>query len=388
MMVNLFIINYFQKIYIKNMNLTNFFDVFKTLYNFNFENLGVLYTSLYHNFPIEYRIFFDNKDKLTYIKQSDYFSDIKKQLKSHIDSRKFIDNCIKLSMENHIYVMNPTGNEYLIFGKRLEFLININISHVDRNESLESMCVFCEPDKINEIVDFLSDYICVSNPDNTYEFGIATCNGSSLYTAYYDYKIKHDIDIDKNYNDDFKKPYEKICQIIETPNETGLMLLYGEPGTGKSSIIKNLIMQYPDINFIFLDDSIIGGVQQSQLISYFIENQNVVFILEDCEKILMSRDKGYNPIINTLLNITDGIIGDVLGIKLICTFNTKLENIDKALLRKGRLSLKYEFKKLDKTKVSKIINREVNEDMSLADIYNIDDVNDFSKEQERRKVGF
>ena len=88
-----------------------------------------------------------------------------------------------------------------------------------------------------------------------------------------------------------------------------------------------------------------------------------------------------------LLNITDGVIADVLGIKLICTFNTSLNKIDKALLRKGRLSLKYEFKKLAKEKVSKILGYDVDKDMSLAEIYNIDDENDFSKTNSR-KIGF
>lgn len=127
--------------------------------------------------------------------------------------------------------------------------------------------------------------------------------------------------------------------------------------------------------------------QQDKLVSYFIENENTVFILEDCEKALVSRDEAYNPIMNTLLNITDGIIGDVLGIKLICTFNTSLSKIDKALLRKGRLSLKYEFKKLKSDKVSAILNKEIKEDMTLADIYNIEEENDFSK-KETRKMGF
>ena len=87
-----------------------------------------------------------------------------------------------------------------------------------------------------------------------------------------------------------------------------------------------------------------------------------------------------------LLNLTDGIIGDVLGIKLICTFNTSLNNIDKALIRKGRLSLKYEFKKLAKDKVSNIIGKTVDKEMTLADIYYADE-NDFSKKIQN-KIGF
>ena len=90
-------------------------------------------------------------------------------------------------------------------------------------------------------------------------------------------------------------------------------------------------------------------------------------------------------VMSTLLNVTDGVISDILGIKLICTFNTSLQKIDKALLRKGRLSLKYEFKKLPLEKC-KQINPNADKDMVLADLYN-DEENDYSKNA-ARKIGF
>jgi hypothetical protein len=47
------------------------------------------------------------------------------------------------------------------------------------------------------------------------------------------------------------------------------------------------------------------------------------------------------------------LLGESLGIQIIATFNTHISNIDKALLRKGRLIGLYEFKPLsmDKSKV-------------------------------------
>ena len=165
-------------------------------------------------------------------------------------------------------------------------------------------------------------------------------------------------------------------------------MLYGEPGTGKSSLIKHLICKYPDKDFIFMDGTLLACASQEKLMAYFLDNENTIFILEDCEKSLMNRDSNYNPVMPVLLNMTDGILGDVLGTKFICTFNTALSNIDTALLRKGRLSLKYEFKKLNKDKVKKILNDDsINKDMTLADIYNIEEENDFSKRQ-TSKMGF
>ena len=178
-----------------------------------------------------------------------------------------------------------------------------------------------------------------------------------------------------------------MCELIESEDKPELMLFYGDPGTGKTSLIKHFISKFIEKQFVFMDGTLLANVQQERLMSYFLEHQNTIFILEDCEKALVDREHNFNPVMPVLLNITDGIIGDVLGIKLICTFNTALSKIDQALLRKGRLSLKYEFKKLAKEKVSKILGYDVDKDMSLAEIYNIDDENDFSKTNSR-KIGF
>ena len=163
-------------------------------------------------------------------------------------------------------------------------------------------------------------------------------------------------------------------------------MFYGEPGTGKTTLIKHLIGKYIDKEFIFVDGALLGSIPQEKLMQYFMDNMDTVFILEDCEKILTDRDSGYNPVMPVLLNITDGIVGDVIKPKFICTFNSKISKIDKALLRKGRLSLKYEFKKLSKDKVNKILPGE-DTDMTLADIYYKEQENDYSKIQ-KNKIGF
>jgi GTPase SAR1 family protein len=183
--------------------------------------------------------------------------------------------------------------------------------------------------------------------------------------------------------------YQQRRQLgLYTSDEAAFHAVFmGNPGTGKTTLIKHLINKYPDKNFVFLDGSLLINAQQTNLMSYFLENQDTVFILEDCEKVLTSLEDTINPVMPVLLNITDGIIGDVLGIKIICTFNTELSNIDSALLRKGRLSMKYEFKKLKAEKVNKILGKEINKDMTLADIYNYEDENDYSKDQSR-KIGF
>jgi glucose-1-phosphate thymidylyltransferase short form len=77
-----------------------------------------------------------------------------------------------------------------------------------------------------------------------------------------------------------------------------------------------------------------------------LNNKNSVFVIEDAEELITSREEVRNSNLSMLLNLTDGLLGESLGIQIIATFNTDVKNIDKALLRKGRLSQIYAFKAL------------------------------------------
>jgi ATP-dependent 26S proteasome regulatory subunit len=116
--------------------------------------------------------------------------------------------------------------------------------------------------------------------------------------------------------------------------------------------------------------------------------------MEDAEKAVISREEGLGneSLVSSLLNIGDGILGSMLNLSIILTFNTARENVDKALLRKGRLHYEHEFNKLSIVDAQALINKlkkkfDVVEPMSLAEIYNIDDDNNH-KEKEKPKFGF
>jgi hypothetical protein len=80
-------------------------------------------------------------------------------------------------------------------------------------------------------------------------------------------------------------------------------------------------------------------------------NEETIFIIEDAESIITKRD-GQNghrsELVSTILNITDGILNDIFNIQVLLTFNTEINSIDEALLRKGRLISKYEFGSLNR----------------------------------------
>jgi len=202
---------------------------------------------------------------------------------------------------------------------------------------------------------------------------------------------KPKLSINAHYNDDFDPVHKKMLKELKSKDKSGLFLLHGAPGTGKSTYIKYII-HYLRKNIIFLPPNIAAKLDSPELVGILIEQPNSVFIIEDAENIISSREQGLNSSISMLLNLTDGILGESLGIQFICTFNTSLKNIDKALLRKGRLKMIYEFKTLAPRKVYSLMTKlgnplpHMREDMTLADIYNYED-NGITAEN-KKVIGF
>src|SRR5690606_24060168 len=194
-----------------------------------------------------------------------------------------------------------------------------------------------------------------------------------------------------HYNDDFKEVHQNILKNIRKQNTKGLYLLHGEPGTGKSTYIKHLIHQQTK-EVIFLSPRIAGNLEDFSMTEFLIRRKNCILIIEDAEELVISRDNKQNSGLSFLLNLTDGLLGESLGIQIIATFNTDVRNIDKALLRKGRLTTIYEFKKLSVNRTNVLLKKLgkdvcVNTEMSLADIFNLDKET-YYEPKIRKAIGF
>lgn len=199
-----------------------------------------------------------------------------------------------------------------------------------------------------------------------------------------------DLNVKENYNDDL--PDDKIKEFLQAENESGLLILHGKPGTGKTTYIRNLIRELNDKDFLILDSSVFDNITDSSFIQLLLEYKDCVVILEDCESMLADRTDGNNKMAS-LLNLSDGILGDAFNLKFICTFNADINRIDQALLRKGRMKVKYEFKKLSKDKVKVLsdkyklnIPEDKITDMYLSDIFNYNSDNGAQKDV--KKIGF
>jgi len=202
---------------------------------------------------------------------------------------------------------------------------------------------------------------------------------------------KPKLTIDDNYNEDFKEVHNTIIKRLSRKNDKGLVMLHGKPGTGKTSYIRYLIASLKK-DVIFLPPNMTSAITNPSLISILIDNPNSVFVIEDAENIVIDRDQDGSSPVSALLNISDGLLADCLNVQIICSFNTDISKIDSALLRKGRLIAKYEFKELEIEKAQQLSNKlgfdtNINQPMTLTSIYNQEE-KDFQQTRKRNSIGF
>lgn len=233
----------------------------------------------------------------------------------------------------------------------------------------------------------------------------------SLYTKDFPLmKEEADFDLDLHYGSGFSKFHEITIKRIDE-SKKGIILFHGEPGTGKTFFIRRLVrdLMKRDKKIIYLPNNIVellGTPSFNNFLLEYVEDsieegnkKGLLMIIEDAEKVLMKRET--NPYggsgVSNILNSTDGILNDFLNIQVLCTFNTALENIDTAILRKKRAISIKEFGKLSKEDSQKLIDHlkikyTATEPMVLADIYSIlDEAEDeilLGKKKVEKSIGF
>lgn len=122
-------------------------------------------------------------------------------------------------------------------------------------------------------------------------------------------------------------------------SKTPVILIKGQPGTGKTRLVREIIRQYgkhyekmPKVAYTTSQFIL----QSDQFFIDFMSSSKDILLLEDIDFNLSSRDQG-NTIMPNFLNTSDGFIQLKNNKKIIFTTNIlKTDKIDKALIRAGR----------------------------------------------------
>ena len=265
-----------------------------------------------------------------------------------------------------------------------------NLKGEDENINVVTYSMFLLNDFLNDEEEELITTIFKQSKlieKDTVNIGMISYDNGSYYVK--DFDIKDSIleleSFDLHYGDGFQNFNDKLIERLLTKNK-GLTLFHGDPGSGKTTYLRYLLKQIMTDNkenhVLYFPPTMVDSITDPSFMNFISEwvsdNEGKTYlIIEDAEPLLESRNQGRNLGITNLLNLTDGILNDILNIQIIATFNTKLQNIDKALLRPERLLARKEFNNLSKENTINLANH-LNIDlsliegkMSLADIYSL-----------------
>ena len=252
-------------------------EVFKNFNQHTDDYLGAMYMNIFGQLPESYRLYYNNDKELVYNSCTEQFEDHRKNYKYKLDMRKTFQNMYndKTFFDwKQCQIFCYSSNEYLILYQDddcCSFLINFTMSESNDSSQLYEEIFTNNIEKAHNVI---KKYFVIAEKSNKIEFGIAAIDSANcVFTSWYDYK-NHDVDVEANYNDDM--PYDKMCNILEN-DDSALMLFYGEPGTGKSSLIKHFISKYEDKDFIFMDGELLVNASKEKLMAYFL-NAKILYL--------------------------------------------------------------------------------------------------------------
>ncbi len=288
-----------------------------------------------------------------------------------------------------------SGDELFRYVFKLEPTIWITLSNYKSRGKGYTLELYCsEQHDFKTIIDGFIKYILPkSKKKKQSKINIISQAGSRLDLMEFKFKAPK-IDIGLNYGEEFLDKHQVIIERLNKKDDKGIILLHSIPGTGKTTYLKYLLSVLKK-KIIYVPPHMTNILLDPSFISFIAEHDNSVLVIEDAENILRSREKmdGSPSAMSNILNLSDGIMSDCLKIQIICTFNTSLTDIDAALLRKGRLIMSHEFKKLEVVNAQKVADNlkldfKVLEPMTLGDIYNYTDFNHNASKPAVKKIGF
>jgi len=167
-----------------------------------------------------------------------------------------------------------------------------------------------------------------------------------------------------NYTENELVLYDRIKEDLVAKNPKGrLHILAGVPGSGKTFALRGLLAETRGVGFVLTPAAEIAVLANPTSLSALtslredLGKMPIVLLIEDADRCLVNRADGDLSAISSILNLGDGIMGAVLDIRIVATTNAKLDNLDKAITRPGRLSTEITFEALAVEKANEVFQR-------------------------------
>lgn len=227
-------------------------------------------------------------------------------------------------------------------------------------------------------IDYEDDYSII----NTISIGT---NGLELEPI--DISDKSYDNIDLYYNRETFKEIDKLIKGVKKSN-AGLSILYGERGTGKTSII-NYLSSKLDRIVIFIPNTMIEQTINNQEFRKFLKRYSKpIIILDDCEILFNDYYSKASLLSNNLLQMVDGFLSNSIGVNVIAIFNTDDEKeIDSTLIDSNNLLKIIKFGYLSENESNELSEHLDNKKTHKTSSKLIDIINKNKKPKNKKNFG-
>jgi Cdc6-like AAA superfamily ATPase len=166
-----------------------------------------------------------------------------------------------------------------------------------------------------------------------------------------------DFDVDNFdlfYTKNTSKDINKLVKEIKKADK-GLSILYGERGTGKTSVINYLASKLDRIVIFIPNNMIEHTINNPEFRKFLKRYSKPVIVIDDCEMMFHEYFTKSNMFVNNLLQMVDGFLSDSMEVNVVAIFNVDDEDeIDHSLLESNNLLRVVEFSELSEDESSEL----------------------------------
>ena len=188
----------------------------------------------------------------------------------------------------------------------------------------------------------------------------------------------------ENYAPGMESRFQKVISSCTEKEPSGrISIISGPPGTGKSRLVMALVDAIKQgADALLIPSNTVDGLTGPALATMLMERRDgydsrpSVLIIEDADEAIRKRKgDGGDSALSGLLNLSDGIFGQILDTRIICTTNIDKSEVDPAIFRPGRLCQYLHVGPLPKEQAQKVFERLggtetlTNKEYTLAEIY-------------------
>lgn len=212
-------------------------------------------------------------------------------------------------------------------------------------------------DKVKEIIDAIEESSLTFEMDDS----INNLNTLLLTSEGFDIEpipIKVDENIDNYYNKETFKSVNSLIKGIKNSNK-GLSILCGDRGSGKTTIIPYISSKIDRVVINIPNNLLDPVLNNNEFKTLLRTHTKPIIVIDDCENIFHDIYSKSNLYTNSILQLVDGLLSDVLELNVILIMNGDLEEIDNTLLEANSFIDSIEFKNLsskEATNLSKYLN--------------------------------